>query len=54
MTSERERKNREELFRLMAENPDLPVAAMVDSEIVAEAFGEFRKMMKELCGAEGC
>lgn len=36
MTSERERKNREELFRLMAENPDLPVVAMVDSEIVAD------------------
>ena len=25
MVSERERKNRDELFRLMKENPDLPV-----------------------------
>lgn len=36
MTSEKELKNREELFKLMAENPDLPVVAMVDSEIVAD------------------
>ena len=36
MTSEKERKYREELFRLMAENPDLPVVAMVDSDIVAD------------------
>lgn len=36
MTSEKEQKNREELFRLMAENPDLPVVAMVDSDIVAD------------------
>lgn len=36
MTSEKEQKNRDELFRLMAENPDLPVVAMVDSDIVAD------------------
>lgn len=36
--NEKERKNRDELFRLMRENPDLPVVAMVDSEIVAEMF----------------
>lgn len=34
--NEKERKNRDELFRLMRENPDLPVVAMVDSEIVAD------------------
>lgn len=31
-----ERKNREELFKLMRENPELPVVAMVDSEIVQD------------------
>ena len=36
MTSEKERKNREKLFALLRENPDLPVVAMVDSEIVAD------------------
>ena len=34
--SEKERKNREELFKLMQENPELPVVAMVDSEIVQD------------------
>ena len=34
--NEKERKNREELFRVMQENPNLPVIAMVDSEIVAD------------------
>ena len=38
MTSEKERKNREELFRLMAENPELPVVPMVDSEIVCDDY----------------
>lgn len=33
---EKEKRNREELFRLMKENPDLPVVPMVDSEIVAD------------------
>lgn len=36
MTSENEKENREELFRLMQENPELPVVAMVNSEIVAD------------------
>lgn len=36
MTSENEKENREKLFRLMQENPELPVVAMVDSEIVAD------------------
>lgn len=38
MTSEKERKNREELFKLMAENPELPVVPMVDSEIVCDDY----------------
>ena len=33
---EEEKRNREELFRLMKEHPDLPVVPMVDSEIVAD------------------
>lgn len=41
MTSEKERKNREELFKLMAENPDLPVVAMVEYEVVAEDSGRW-------------
>lgn len=36
MITETERKNRDELFRLMQENPELPVVPMVDSEIVAD------------------
>lgn len=35
MTSERERKNREELFRLISENPELPIVPMVYYEVVA-------------------
>jgi hypothetical protein len=31
-----EQKNREELFKLMQEHPELPIVAMVDSEIVAD------------------
>ena len=37
--SEREKKNREELFRLMKENPDMPVVPMVDAGIVADNDG---------------
>ncbi len=36
MISEYEKENREELFRLMRENPELPVVPMVDSEIVCD------------------
>lgn len=39
MISEKERKNREELFRLMKENPDLPVIPMVDGEIPGNDCG---------------
>lgn len=34
--TEKERKSREELFKLLRENPDLPLLPMVDSEIVAD------------------
>lgn len=34
MITENERENREELFRLMRENPDLPVLPMVNTEVV--------------------
>ena len=33
--TEREKQYREELFKLMQENPDLPVVPMVDADIVA-------------------
>ena len=36
MITEKEKQNREELFRLMQEHPDLPVLPMVDEEIVAD------------------
>ena len=36
MISERERQNRDELFRLMKENPDLPVVPMVDGEVCGD------------------
>ena len=36
MITEKEKKNRDELFRLMQENPDLPVVPMVDSDIVVD------------------
>lgn len=36
MITERERQNREELFKLMQEHPDLPVVPMVDEEVVAD------------------
>lgn len=39
MISEREAKNRKELFRLMQENPDLPVVPMVDGEIPGDSSG---------------
>ena len=39
---DRERQSREELFRLMADNPDLPVVPMVDTEIVGgDDFGRW-------------
>lgn len=35
------KKNREELFKLIQENPDLPIVPMVDYEIVAEDSGRW-------------
>lgn len=37
--TEKEKNNREELFKLMQENPDLPVVPMVGCEIVADDCG---------------
>ena len=34
--SEKQKERLEELFRLIKENPDLPILPMVDSEIVAD------------------
>ena len=40
MITEKERKYRDELFKLMQENPELPVLPFVDGEIVAgDDFG---------------
>lgn len=39
MITDKERKNREELFRLMRENPELPVVPMVDGEIPGDDSG---------------
>lgn len=36
MITEEEKKNREELFELMQEHPDLPVIPMVDGEVVCD------------------
>lgn len=41
MITEKEKKNRDELFRLMQENPDLPVVPMVDSDIVADNYPNY-------------
>lgn len=37
--TDREKKNREELFKLMQENPELPVVPMVDGEICGDDSG---------------
>lgn len=37
--SEKEKNNRAELFRLMQENPDLPIVPMVNSDVVADDCG---------------
>lgn len=37
--NEKEQKNRDELFGLIRENPDLPVVAMVDGEIPGDDCG---------------
>lgn len=47
MISEKEWQNREELFNLMRENPELPVVPMVDGEIAGDDSGYW-------LGAWGC
>ena len=37
--TERKKQYREELFKLMQENPDLPIVPMVDADIVADDCG---------------
>lgn len=39
MISQKECKNRNDLFKLMQENPDLPVIPMVDGEIPGDDYG---------------
>ena len=39
MGTDKAKNNWEELFRLMQENPDLPVVPMVDGEIVGDDSG---------------
>jgi len=39
MITEKERKNRDELFKLMRENPELPVIPFVDGEIPGDDSG---------------
>lgn len=41
MARENEKENREEIFRLMQENPELPIVPMVDYEIVADDSGRW-------------
>lgn len=41
MITEKERETRNGLFKLMQENPELPVVPMVDSEIVADDYGRW-------------
>lgn len=36
-----EKHNREEFFKLMKENPDLPIFPMIDCEIACEDYGRF-------------
>lgn len=41
MNTEIERKNREELFKLIQENPELPIVPMVDGEIPGDDSGRW-------------
>lgn len=59
MISERERKNREQLFKLMQENPELPVVPMVETEVVGDKYEYCRWLgswgdacLKEYCLGE--
>ncbi len=37
--TEKERQNREELLKLIRENPDLPIVPMVEYDVVSEDYG---------------
>ena len=39
--TEKERQNREELLKLIRDNPDLPIVPMVDAEIVGDDYGRY-------------
>ncbi len=41
MITDKEKQSHEELFRLMRENPDLPVVPMVDYEVVWDGYGRW-------------
>lgn len=41
MISDKERENRDKLFGLMKENPDLPIIPLVDGEIIGDDFGRW-------------
>lgn len=47
MTTERERQNREELLKLIQENPDIPIVPIVNGEIPGDDSGYW-------IGAWGC
>lgn len=42
MISEKERQNRDQLFKLMQENPELPVVPVVESEVVGDRYEDCR------------
>ena len=44
MSTETEKKNRDKLFHLMKENPDLPVVPMVDADICGDDSGYWSGM----------
>ena len=39
--TDQERRYKEEFFKLMQENPELPVMAMVDADVVADDWGRW-------------
>ncbi len=47
MITEKEKQNHEELFRLMQENPDLPVVPAVDCDVVGDGSGRWRGLWGE-------
>lgn len=41
MVRKKEKQSREELFKLMEENPDLPIVPVVDYRVVCDDFGHW-------------